>query len=145
MKDITFIVTSRTARGMGYKGNADLVRVLLPVDLGKLSSAANKLAQAVCTLENRDDLSKVYVEGPTQRELYIKGGKLDELKRFEEFYGSEYFDKPTVIVWHWDCLKRKETPGEYFERHAKMIEEAGGLRVYVHDVISTEKRELYRL
>jgi hypothetical protein len=145
MKYITFIVTSRTARGMGYKGNADLVRVLLPVDLGKLSSAAYKLANAVSTLENQDDLSNIYVEGPTQRELYIKEGKLDELKRFEEFYGSEYFDKPTVIVWHWDSLKRKETPEEYFERHAKMIEEAGGLRVYGREAISTEKIELYRL
>lgn len=58
---------------------------------------------------------------------------------------SEYFDKPTVIVWHWDSLKRKETPEEYFERHAKMIEEAGGLRVYGREAISTEKIELYRL
>lgn len=145
MKDITFIVTSRTARGMGYKGNADLVRVLLPVDLGKLSSAAYKLANAVSTLENQDDLSTIYVEGPTSREIYYKQGRLDEIKRFEKFCGSELLDKPVTIVWWWDCLRWKETPEEYFERHAKMIEEAGGLRVYVHDVISTEKIELYRL
>ena len=81
MKDITFIVTSRTARGMGYKGNADLVRVLLPVDLGKLSSAAYKLANAVSTLENQDDLSNIYVEGPTSREIYFKQGRFDEIKR----------------------------------------------------------------
>ena len=145
MKDITFIVTSKTARGMGYKGNADLVRVLLPVDLGKLSSTAYKLANAVSTLENQDDLSTIYVEGPTSREIYFKQGRLDEIKRFEKFSESELLDKPVTIVWWWHCLRWKETPEEYFERHAKMIEEAGGLRVYVHDVISTEKIELYRL
>jgi hypothetical protein len=145
MKDITFIVTSKTARGMGYKGNADLVRVLLPVDLGKLSSTAYKLANAVSTLENQDDLSTIYVEGPTSREIYFKQGRLNEIKRFEKFSESELLDKPVTIVWWWDCLRWKETPEEYFERHAKMIEEAGGLRVYVHDVISTEKIELYRL
>ena len=145
MKDITFIVTSKTARGMGYKGNADLVRVLLPVDLGKLSLTAYKLANAVSTLENQDDLSTIYVEGPTSREIYFKQGRLDEIKRFEKFSESELLDKPVTIVWWWDCLRWKETPEEYFERHAKMIEEAGGLRVYVHDVISTEKIELYRL
>ena len=143
MKDITFIVTARTARGFGYKGSADLVRVPLQVDLSKLSPTALHLAKAVYTLENADDLSSVYVEGPTQRELYIKEGKLDELKRFEEFYGSEYFDEPTVQVWHWDCLKRKETPEEYFERHAKMIEKLGWFRVLINR--NSERRELYRL
>lgn len=49
MKYITFIVTEANARVMGYKGIADLVRVVLPVNLDKLSLAANKLAQAVST------------------------------------------------------------------------------------------------
>ncbi len=129
MKYITFIVTEANARVMGYKGIADLVRVALPVNLDKLSLAANKLAQAVSTLEKRDDLSKVYVAGPTQREVYIQEGRLKELQRFERFYGSEYFDSPTVIVWGWDCLRRKETPEEYFERHAKMIEKANGYQI----------------
>ncbi|HOJ10894.1 MAG TPA: hypothetical protein PK733_09925 [Clostridiales bacterium] len=126
MKNITFIVTEATARDMGYSGNADLVRVNLQVDLSRLSYKARKLAESVWTLERADDLSKVYVTGPTQRELYIKDGRLDELKRYECIYGSEYFDKPTVIVWGWDCLKKHETPEEYFERHVKMIGEAGG-------------------
>lgn len=128
-KNITFIVTAATARPMGYKGTADLVRVPLEVDLGGLSPEALKLAQAVFTLDKRDSLSKVYVAGPTQRELYIKEGKVKELDALEKVYGSDIFYKPTTILWSWDCLKRCETAEEYFERHAKRIEEIGGKQV----------------
>lgn len=128
-KNITFIVTAATARSMGYKGTADLVRVPLDIKLDELSLKALKLAKAVYTLERADSLSKVYVEGPTQRELYIKEGKVKELENVEKFYGSEYFDRPTVIIWSWDCLKRTETPEEYFERHAKMLENIGGRQI----------------
>lgn len=129
MKDITFIVTARTARGFGYKGSADLVRVPLQVDLSKLSPTALDLAQAVYSLENADDLSKVWVVGPTQRELFIKEEKLEDLELYKKVFPSEDLDKPTKIVWHWDCLRGTETPEEYFERHGEMIKEAGGYQI----------------
>jgi hypothetical protein len=130
MKEITFVVTAATAIGMGFKGNADLVRVVLPVDLNKLTTKALELAKSVSTLERKDDLSKVYVVGPTQRELFIKEGKIEEMERFIRFWGSEEdLDKSTTIVWCWDCLKRNETTEQYFERHAAMIEKAGGYEI----------------
>lgn len=130
IKTIIFVVTAATARKtLGYEGIVDLVRVPMQVDLSKLSETALNLALAVSTLERADDLSKLYIEGPTQRELFIKAGKLKELELYERVYGSENFDKPILITWRWDCLRRIETPENYFERHAKRIEEIGGRQV----------------
>ena len=115
-KEITFVIKPKTIGPLKLK--------VLDVDLSILSEDAKMLAENILTTENRDDLSDCPIEGPTQRELWDKAGK--EVEKYEKAYGSEYFDKPTRILWRWDCLKDSETPEEYFERHALKIRKEGG-------------------
>ena len=98
------------------------------VDLSKLSGLALLLANLIVTTENRDDLSHVHIESTkTYRELQFLEGKSEAyVADLEKVYGFDFLDKKPIMTWSWDCLRRSETPEEFFRRHAYQISKLDG-------------------
>jgi len=99
-----------------------------PVKMEQLSPDACQLAMQVTTTENDDDMSIIRVSGQTWRELLKREGLTDKMiEDWNRLFTRVQLDQPLVFVWDWDLKRQTETPEEYFERHARMIKDAGGI------------------
>lgn len=98
------------------------------VDTEKLEGTAKSLAELIITTENADDLSKVYVKGPKIDLDFMEEMLQDdeEVERIKRVFGEEIQKEGAVIIWTWDKLGADETPEQYFERHARKIDNLGG-------------------
>lgn len=98
------------------------------VDTEKLEGTAKSLAELIITTENADDLSKVYVKGPKIDLDFMEEMLQDdeEVERIKRVFGEEIQKEGAVIIWTWDKLGADETPEQYFERHAREIDNLGG-------------------
>lgn len=116
----------------GYTGKARKVRIPCEVDLDVLSPAAKVIAENIATTSSSDDLSSIWVEGPSLKELAVKEGKEKECAKMERFLGKGLVyivEDPTVREWPFDYLRGYETPEGYFERQAKEMKENGWLKI----------------
>ncbi len=127
VEDTTFMVSAGIAKErFGYAGCADLVRVPLKVDTSKLSDLGKIIAYSIITFENCDTLSTLWCYGPTQRELFIKEGRSKEyIDKIGQAFGEEWLDEDICIRWHWNRLKKYETPEQYIERQVEEMRNAG--------------------
>ena len=113
---------------LGYGGEYYMVHTKFDVDLDKLSPAARVIATSIYTTDRRDDLSLLWVEGPSVKEILLKDGQEEEYKLLKKAY-ENYVENPTVRVWPFDFLKHYETPEQYFERQAKEMKGYGWLKI----------------
>lgn len=118
IKGITFVVEE--GDGLTLK--------TLGVNLHRLTGTARTLVELICTTENYDDLSIVYVRNSkTNEELYREEGKIaEEINLVREIFGEEILNTYPTIIWKWDLKSCYETPENYFKRHAAMIDKLGG-------------------
>lgn len=129
-KDMILVTSGYVAKNKyGYHGSAKRVNIHLTINLDVLSPAARVIATNICTTEWRDDLSNIWVEGPSLRERAVKEGKEKECAECERVCGKEYVEKPTFQLWSFDYLKGYETPEEYFERQVRQMKENGWLKI----------------
>ena len=77
-KEITMVVTCKTAqRRYRYHGNRPLVRVPERVDCEKLSAPARLIAESILTTARDDDMSLIWVTGPSIYERLQSEGKTE--------------------------------------------------------------------
>ena len=127
-KSIILVMSGYVAKNKyGYTGNAKLVNMSFDIDLDALSPAAKVIAKNICTTERRDDLSKIWLEGESLKELAIKEGKMEEYKMYEKAYKN--LDKPIVRVWDFDLLRGYESPEEYLNNQVKEMKRCGWLKI----------------
>ena len=103
--------------------------VTLPVELETLSTVARQLADLVCTTENADDLSTVYIRCKlSNREKWREQAEKrpwDTYARQQAEAWERVDDMPLVNPYYWDDIREHETPEQYFERHAARITAEG--------------------
>ena len=108
-KEITMVVTCKTAqRRYRYHGNRPLVRVPERVDCEKLSAPARLIAESILTTARDDDMSLIWVTGPSIYERLQSEGKTED-----------------SIVWRFDALRLDESTEQYFERQVDAMLKAG--------------------
>ncbi len=98
------------------------------VKVDKLNGTARKLAELIYTTENADDLSNVFVRSPKinldfMKEMLKSDEEIENIKRV---FGEEILEERPVMTWTWDKLRENETPEQYFERHARNLDNIGG-------------------
>ena len=138
---IQFIVQgARFEAAAGRRPRTSRPAMTLPVNLDGLSETARRLAH-VDTTDHGDDASLVWVRSSRtlreesrdrwdDRTFYRHGCKT--WRRYDQLMNAVYgrvWNAPEIIVWHWDALRNSETPEEYLERHARSIQEIGGIVV----------------
>lgn len=116
MKSILFVTESDKRLEIKY------------VDTEKLEVTAKILAELISTTENEDDLSKVSIRAPKIDLDFMEEMLQDdeEVERIKRVFGEEIQKEGAVIIWTWDKLGADETPEQYFERHARKIDNLGG-------------------
>lgn len=118
MKTITFV-----SRHPEYPSKK--VAVSREIDLDRLSPAARFLADSILTTVTGDDLSIVYVCGPSPRERNIDQDEIAIMDR--QFPGLA--DNPETITWSWPELRTNEDPVSYFERQAADMHRIGAVTI----------------
>lgn len=113
--------------------------VLQMVDLSCLSPQAKALAAAVNSTISYEDDSVVYIQSNQTNEQYwleiAEHGDPHSFfsQAFAAYMAAEYQsgkyrndrDAHPKQMYLWDGLRLTETPEQYFERHAKIIQEQG--------------------
>lgn len=130
-KEIGFVMNGMCAsKKLGIQTSRYITIADLSVDLDVLSPGARAIAENIYTTENADDLSLIYVSGPTVKELMIKDHVPDdEIKKYELMMGNKYMNSPVTEPWVFDKLRHYETPEEYFERQVSKMKEYGWLYI----------------
>jgi hypothetical protein len=119
MKNITFVTG---------KDKGKVVMEARDVDTELLEGTAKILAELISTTENEDDLSRVSVRGPTIDLDFMEEMLQDdeEVERIKRVFGEEILNEEQILIWTWDELGADETPEQYFERHAREIDNLVG-------------------
>ena len=135
-KNIAFVMSELSCAerlgvlGVRHFSKHRLVIHHFEVNLDALSPGARAIAENIYTTENADDLSLIYVSGPTVKELMIKDHVPDdEIKKYELMMGNKYMNSPVTEPWVFDKLRHYETPEEYFERQVSKMKEYGWLYI----------------
>lgn len=124
-KEITMVVTCKTAqRRYRYHGNRPLVRVPERVDCEKLSAPARLIAESILTTARDDDMSLIWVTGPSIYERLQSEGKTEEANCALRNFG-DLANSPDSIVWRFDALRLDESTEQYFERQVDAMLKAG--------------------
>ena len=125
-KEIDMVMSGHTARKKyGYTGNADRCTTTFKVDLNKLTPLARVIAESIYTTDLKDDLSLIYLEGPSISASRLAEKLPDIPEQYRKAFGDEFFDTPVVDYWRFDYMRGTETPEEYFERQAQEMRDAG--------------------
>lgn len=128
-KEIGFVMNGMCAsKKLGIQTSRYITIADLSVDLDVLSPGARAIAENIYTTENADDLSLIYVSGPTRKELMIKDNVPEkEIEAYERMWGDA--NEPVIEPWMFDKLRHYETPEEYFERQVSKMKEYGWLYI----------------
>lgn len=124
-KQITMVVSYKTAqRRYRYQGHCALVRVPERVDCEKLSPPARMIAESIHTTERADDLSLIWVTGPSMYDSFVSEGKPEEAEAALRNYG-DLVSRPQSIVWNFDTLRLEESTEQFFERQVEAMRDMG--------------------
>lgn len=133
-KNIAFVMSELSCAerlgvlGVRHFSKHRLVIHHFEVNLDALSPGARAIAENIYTTENADDLSLIYVSGPTRKELMIKDNVPEkEIEEYERMWGDA--NEPVIEPWVFDKLRHYETPEEYFERQVSKMKEYGWLYI----------------
>jgi len=120
MKKITFVTGKHKGR---------VIMEAKDVKIDELEGTARELAEQIDTTRNSIPPSTVYLRCPKidmdfMEKMYKEFRK--EFNEVKKVFGEESLKEGPIMKWKWDELRINEEPEQYFRRHAKRINRAGG-------------------